>query len=303
MKAVMVKSNSNLTIYARFFVVFTLLIAIPCFVLLEYYHLNTLSEREQAVQTSVDAQSLSSQQQGNLQRMNALLQARFNQIFASLSDTIRDPALANAGGLVSADIVARDADFAQGLADFQSNYDLTNSSNMTTIRSILINDNPTTGPAIIADQQQALNEVLTTQWPAYEQLQKQDVVLLDSLDPTLQGHSVKLSPANLNAAFTHTYNVLWHSSQAFTDLQISWQRVVDDTAAMGKTVAAVGSSQTLPVYISIIFTCTILLIFAIVRGFTSFQPKRLFPLYRKGKNSGNTPVPPSGSIPPVPQLP
>ena len=299
----MVKSNSNLTIYARFFVVFTLLIAIPCFVLLEYYYLNTLSEREQAVQTSVDAQSLSSQQQGNLQRMHEELLTRFNQIFASLSGKITDPALANAGGLVSADIAAREAEFGQALQAYQANYDLTNSSNMATIRSILINDNPTTGPAIIADQQQALNDVLTTQWPAYEQLLKQEVQALDRLDPTVKGHPALLSPADLNAAFTHTYNVLWHSSQAFTNLQNSWQRVVDDAAAMGKTVATVGPSQTLPVYISIIFTCTILLIFAIVWGFTSFQPKRSFPLYRKGKNSGNTPVPPSGSIPPVPQLP
>ena len=303
MKAVMVKSNSNLTFYARIFIVLTLLIAIPCFVLLEYYHLNTLSEREQAVQTSVDAQSLSSQQQGNLQRMNALLQTRFNQIFASLSNTIADPALANAGGLVSSDIVARDADFAQGLADYQSNYDLTTSSKMATIRSILINDNPTTGPAIIAGQQQALNDVIMTQWPTYQNLQKQEVALLDGLDPTIKGHPTKLPMKQLNAAFTHAYSILWHANYQFTDLQNSWQRVVDDTAAMGKTVAAVGPSQTLPVYISIIFTCTILLIFAIVWGFTSFQLKKSYSLYSEGKHSGNTPVPPTGSIPPVPQLP
>jgi hypothetical protein len=313
MKTVMIKSNSNLTIYARIFVVFTLLIAIPCFVLLGYNYLNTLSVREQAVQTSFDAQSLASLQQTNLQVMNALLQSRFNQIFASLSGEIHDPSFSNAGGLVSSDIVAREADFVQGLAMYQTNYNLATSSNMDGIRSILINDNPQIGPSIISSQQQALNAVttpITGLWPQYQVLQKQENALLDNLDPTTTDpytgktvHPATLPPGELNRQYEQAYHILWHANYIFTDLRISWLRVVDAASSMGKTVAAVGSSQTLPVYISIIFTCTILLIFALFWGFISFRPKRSFPLYSEGKNSGNTPILPTGSIPPVPQLP
>ena len=165
----MVRLFNNIPIFRRFLVLFAIMAIVPIIVivLLSNFFLTSLDTRSQAVQTSVDSQSLSSQEQSNLQRMNALLQTRFNQTFASLSGVIVDPALASAGGLVSTDITAREVEFGQSLTAYQSNYDLTTSSNMATIRSILIDDNPATGPAIIADQQQALNEVVTTQWPAY----------------------------------------------------------------------------------------------------------------------------------------
>src|SRR6266567_7163150 len=171
----MFKFFNNIPIFRRFLVLFAVMAIVPIIVivLLSNFFLTSLDTRSQAVQTSVDSQSLSSQEQSNLQRMNALLQTRFNQTFASLSGVIVDPALASAGGLVSSDIAAREAEFGQGLNTYQTNYDLTTSSNMATVRSILINDSPVAGPALIADQQQALNDVVTKQWPAYQKLQKQ----------------------------------------------------------------------------------------------------------------------------------
>src|SRR6266496_1977004 len=276
----MFKFFNNIPIFRRFLVLFAVMAIVPIIVivLLSNFFLTSLDTRSQAVQTSVDSQSISSQEQGNLQRMHEELQTRFNQIFASLSGKIADPALANAGGLVSADIAAREAEFGQALQAYQANYDLTNSSNMATIRSILINDNPTTGPAIIADQQEALNGVVTTQWPAYENLLQQEVRALDRLDPTIKGHPATLSPADLNAAFTHTYNVLWHSSQAFTNLQNSWQRVVDDAAATGKTVTTVGPSETQPIIIGSTIAIIVILAMAFLIGmavnFTIVTPLR-----------------------------
>ena len=159
----MLRFFSNIPIFRRLFIAFAVVAVIPSIVivLLSNFYLSSLNTRSMAVQSSVDAQSLSSQEQGNLQRMNALVQTRFNQIFASLNGNITDPALSNAGGLVGADIAAREAEFRDGLATYQANYDLATSSNMNTIRSILNDNNPTTGPGIIADQQQALNEVAT----------------------------------------------------------------------------------------------------------------------------------------------
>src|SRR6266516_2178122 len=98
----------SLVFTEQILVLFAIMAIVPIIVivLLSNFFLTSLDTRSQAVQTSVDSQSLSSQEQSNLQRMHALLQTRFNQTFASLSGVIVDPALVSAGGLVSTDITA-----------------------------------------------------------------------------------------------------------------------------------------------------------------------------------------------------
>ena len=59
-------------------------------ILLGNFFLNSLNSRGQAVQTSFDAQSIASTEQNNLLRMNALLQARHYQVFASLSKQVQN---------------------------------------------------------------------------------------------------------------------------------------------------------------------------------------------------------------------
>src|SRR2546423_228191 len=290
----MLKFFSNIPIFRRLFIAFAVVAVIPSIViaLLGNFYLSSLNTRSMAVQTSVDAASLSSQEQSNLQRMNALLQTRFNQIFASLSGTITDPALSNAGGLVGADIAAREAEFRDGLATYQANYDLATSSNMASIRSILVDNNPSTGPGIIADQQQALNEVVTTQWPAYPSLPKQALSILEKLDPIAKGYQVNLSPAQLNAAFSHAYSVLWHANYQFTDLNNGWQRVVDDTAAMGKTVTTVGASDTQPILISTAIAAFFIILMVLATGFvvnlTITQPLRQLASLTRRISKGDT---------------
>jgi hypothetical protein len=304
MKTVMIKSNSNIPIFRRLLLTFAIAAAVPAFVIifLGNFYLTSLATRGQAVQTSFDAQSIASAQETNLQVMNALMKASLNNIFAGQSASVHDPSLVASGGLIFSDLTARETDFDHTLATYQSDYEVATSNNMSTIRTILLNDNPTTGPIIINDQQQALSES-TKQWHLYRQFQDTIINQLAPLEnDLLQG--ITLSLAQLNRAYELIYPTYYQANIHFTDLQNSWQRVANDAVGMGKTVAAVGPSQTTPVYIlSIIFTCTILLIFAIVWGFTSFQLKKSYSLYSEGKHSGNTPVPPSGSIPPVPQLP
>jgi len=134
--------------------------------------------------------------------------------------------------------------------------------------------------------------VVTTQWPAYRKLQIQEVTLLDNLDPILQGHPVKLSPAELKATFTRTYNVLWHSSQAFTNLQNSWQRVVDDAAATGKTVTTVGPSETQPIIIGSTIAIIVILAMAFLIGlavnFTIVTPLRSLSALTRRISRGDT---------------
>ena len=153
----MIKFLSNIPIFRRLFIAFAFAAVIPVvvIVLLSNFYLSSLNTRGQAVQTSFDAQSIAAQQQNNLERMNASLQTRHNQVFASLSNVIKDSSLTASGGLINADIIARQADFEQALALYQSNYELATSDNMSTVRNILLNDNPATGPAIISNQKVA----------------------------------------------------------------------------------------------------------------------------------------------------
>jgi methyl-accepting chemotaxis protein len=253
------------------FILFGLAALIPAVViiLLGNFYISQLTTRSQTVQTSFDAQSLASQEQANLQRMNAQVQTRFNQVFASLSGKITDPSLSYAGGLVSADIAAREADFSQGLETYQTQYDLSTSSNMSTIRSILINDNPQVGPTIISSQQQALTAVATPKtglWPHYQSLQKEENALVDILDPTITGNPKVLPLGVLNTQYQKAYKVLWHGNFTFTNLINSWQQVVDDSVAMGKTVITVGPSQTTPVMIATIIAVMLTFLIVLTSG-------------------------------------
>jgi len=284
----MLKFLSNIPIFRRLFIAFFIAAVIPAVViaLLSSFYLSSLTTRGQAVQTSFDAQSIAAQQDQNLQRMNALLQTRFNQIFASLSGRFADPSLSHAGGLIGSDIIAREADFGLSLQNYQNNFDLASSPNISTIRSILLNDAPATGPGIISDQQQSLNGVVNDSWPAYLSLQKQETTILDRLDPTLQSNPVALTDAQLAANYKQAYQVLWNANLRFTDLRNGWQRVVNDAGSMGKTVTAVGPSETQPVLIASLIAVLSTLLIVVGTGWlvnlTITQPlRRLASLTRR----------------------
>src|ERR1700736_5449263 len=129
----MLKVLFNLPIFRRLFIAFTLAAILPGIViaLLGTYFVNSLDQRGQAERTSFDAQSVAYNQLVNLQRMNALLQARHAQVFASISGNIKDPSLAASGMLINNDILTREIDFDQTLPNYQHNYQLATSSTMT----------------------------------------------------------------------------------------------------------------------------------------------------------------------------
>src|SRR5579864_3039878 len=293
----MIRFLSNVPIFRRLFISFAVAAAIPAVViiLLGNFYISTLTSHSEAVQTSFAAQSQASQEEVNLQRMNALVQTRFNQIFASLSGKITDPSLSNAGGLVGADIAEREADFDQALQNYQTNFDLTTSPNMTTIRSILINDNTSTGPGIIADQQEALSLVATAKtglWPRYLGLQQQEINLLDSLDPTLPNHPSTLPMDVLSSKYNQAYSLLWHANFDFTDLNNNWQRIVDDSVAMGKTVTSVGPTVTQPILIATVLAIisSILIVFSTgwLVNLTITQPLRRLAALTRRITKGDT---------------
>src|SRR5579885_968193 len=112
---------SNIPIFRRLVIVFAIMTVIPILVivLLGSFYLQSIGVRGQAVQTSFDAQNIATREQANLERMNALLQARFAQVFAQNSPALaKDPSLLASGELTSADVAALEIEFAQSLLSY-----------------------------------------------------------------------------------------------------------------------------------------------------------------------------------------
>lgn len=258
----MIKFISSLSIFRRLFLAFALSAAIPgvVIILLGGYYLGALNTRSQAVSTSFDAQNIASQQLANLETMNALLQTRENEIFATKSGVVTDASLGAAGGLIDSDINNRQSQFDQALKDYQSSYELATSSNMSIIRNILQSDSPNS--TIISDQQRALNNVISSQWPTYENHQKDEIQQLENIDA-----QATFTPTELNAAYQKAYTTLYQANLSFTDLKNSWQQVVDAAVAMGKTVTTVGPSETQPVLLSTALAFIITLLVILTAGY------------------------------------
>jgi methyl-accepting chemotaxis protein len=262
----MIRFLSNIPIFRRLFIAFAVAAAIPgvIIVLLGNFYLTSLYQRGQAVSTSFDSQRIASQQQANLQTMNALLTASQAQVMDTLSSSlnglVQDSSLsASVSSTINA-ILTRQADFDQALPVYQHNYELATSNNMAGVRNILLSDNPST--AIISNQHAALNAVTTNQWPTYKKLQTQELGQLKVLQQELaDGH--KFTSAEITKAYTDTYLSLWNANNQFTALKNSWQGVVDAAVSSGKTVSLVGPSQTQPVLIAtvIAIVSSILIVF------------------------------------------
>jgi methyl-accepting chemotaxis protein len=274
----MLRFFNNIPIFRRLFIAFAVVAAIPSIVivLLGNFYLTSLNSHGQAVQTSFDAQSIASNQLINLQRMNALLQTRQDQVTASLSGVIKDPSLFASGALIGIDIVGRQTDFDQVLASYQNNYSLATSSNMSNVRNILMSD--VSNMSIIDDQQTALNNVTNKQWPAYRALQKQVLDQLQVSDDAIRQQGKVFTPAEINQIFANNYAVLFKANLAFTDLKNSWQHVVDDAVSMGKAVTAIGSAETQPILISTTIAAFFIILMVLATGFvvnlTITQPLR-----------------------------
>ncbi len=246
----MIKSISRMPIFRRLLIAFGLAVVVPgiVIVLLGSYYVNQLTIRGQAVEVSFQAQNTAFEEQVNLQRMNALLQARHAQVFASVGGNIQDPSLKASGQLINDDILARELDFSQTLEQYQNNFNLTTSSNMTGVRTILLNDNPNTG--LISAQSSALNAVIHQQWPAYKALQDQELVLLQN-----------------NASYAQAYKVLFEADASFTNLRNSWQNIVQIAQNLGEVVTAVGPSQINPIVFGDILALLISTGFVVTVGY------------------------------------
>ena len=297
----MLRFFRNMPIFRRLFIAFTLAVAVPAIVIvfLGNFDINNITVRGQAVRTSFDAQSSASTEQVSLQRMNEELATRHDQVFASLSAQLKDPSLGAAGALIGGDIFAREADFNQALIDYQNNYELATSRNMSSVQSILLSDDPNSH--ISQDQQAALNQVINVDWPAYKSLQDLELKILDnpfngSFTPAQQAlvnnHLTTGGPLTLTQAYDNAYIVLFNANNAFTNLKNDWQTVVGNAVGMGKQVTNVGASQTQPIIIATIISLFAVILVVLATGYvvnlTITQPLRQMAYLTKRISKGET---------------
>ena len=278
----MIRFLSTLPIFRRLFIAFAVAAIIPgvVIVLLGNFYVNSLSARGQAVTTSFDAQSLASQEETNLQRMNALLNAKFYQIFASESPVIKDPSLYASGGLVDGEVRALEADFNRNLQVYINQYQVATSDNMSGIRTILLGDNPAGGKVIMNSQQAALEKVVNHDWKnSYQSLQEQELNALRDLQTKLLDPNIApLTADQIRANYEQDYLTLTQANNAFTNLKNDWQQVVDASVAMGKAVTAVGSSQIQPIFVATALALVLTILVVTLTGWivnvTITQPLR-----------------------------
>lgn len=256
----MFRSISNLPIFPRLFPALILAALLPGLVIfvLGSFYIGTLNTRGQALQTSNKAVDLGYQQLGNLQRMNALLGVLFTTTATKNTASATTAATPTIGQPIDDELVSLEGNFNRGSMQYQRDYQLATSATMSTVRSIVLHDNPRLG----RDQQMTLDLVLGSgqEWPTYYQAQEQSRL-------ALQGHQ----------SFVTVQLLLDAANAAYAPLEKDWQHLVDLTRSIGDSVAQVGSTQNnviiLGSIIALLSIVIILVIWYIVHR-TITQPLR-----------------------------
>ncbi len=255
----MFRAFSNIPIFQRLAIAFVVAALIPTLVILlqANFSLQSSELRSQSVHISFDAQNTATREQINLQHMNALLQARFAQVFAQGSLFLEgDP---SSGKLTEDDVQALETEFTQTLTSYQQNYEIATSPTMSNIRSILISDAPDQGQRMITQQQLALDAVRHSAWPAYQAFL----------------HKV-LKDLGTNTFYHTAYADFYQADLGFLELKNRWQQVVDTATTMGTTITQVGPSLTNPLLayaaIALLFTLLVIIAAGFLINFTIIRP-------------------------------
>ena len=269
----MIRFMSNMPIFRRMIMAFIFATLIPAVViaLLGVFYINSFQNQGQAVRTSFDAQSLASGEDANLQRMNALLQAKFYQIFASESQVVTDPSLYASGGLVDGEIRALEADFDRNLPVYKNQYELADSSNMTNVVNILKSNDAQNAQGIIDGQANALDQVLGSSgwWAQYKTYQDDLANRLEHLQTNLQG-GIYLPVGELTGPkgeYQTDYSLLHQSILSFTNLRNNWQQVQQAAVDMGKAVTSVGTAQIAPIFIATLGALVLIILVIFLTGY------------------------------------
>lgn len=275
----MLKWLTNTPIARRLFFAFGAATIIPgaIILLLGFNYISTLTARGQDVQISYQAIQTATTQSTNLQLMNADLTSYFSTVYAT-SGPASSSYLSNMAANLSTDITNLQANFGQGLQQYQQNFTIAASPQMAGIRTTLLGNAAT---AALAPQQQQLLATVGQQWTRY--LQAQNRTILD-----LKAH----------LPYSRTQQDLVNAQNLYQPLVASWQDVVSLTEQMGKQVATVGSGQTNPILlvtlVAILFSVLIVATVGYIINLTISRPLvQLAALTRrvsKGETSARAPT-------------
>ncbi len=267
----------NMRIFPRLLVLFIVIVIISssAIAFLDYFYLQASNTHADAVKTSFASQQIATEQQVNLQRMNALLQARFAQIFANGSPELHgDPSLAASGGLLGSDIAARESDFDQTLVTYTRDYQIMSSDNMSVVRNILLSGR--TNSYLIANQKMVLEAVSSHEWNVYKSLQDQ---VLNALN-------------NPNPDYVATYALLYRANETFLILQKDWNTIVDIATTVGQSVTGLSNAEMIPLQIAtlvaIALTLTVILATALIVTISISRPLRQLATLTRRISDGDT---------------
>ena len=223
------KLLSNTPIFRRLFYAFLVAALIPgiIIIVLSTSFINTLGARSQAVQTSTNAVETATMGLTDLQNMNSNLIALHSGNTSGMTNTL------------NTEIAQQQQGFDSALANYQSNFAITSSSNMAAIRTILQNNDPNDKVAI---NQKATLMQIAIEWPQYKQALQQALTALKHPGS---------NPQSLPRAETN-----------YAPLAKNWQGLVTVTENMSTTVAQVDSVETQPIILvtAIAFLGTLLVV-------------------------------------------
>jgi methyl-accepting chemotaxis protein len=264
-------------IFPRLLILFIVIVIISssAIAFLDYFYFQASNTHADAVKTSFAAQQIATEQQVNLQRMNALLQARFAQIFANGSPELHgDPSLAASGGLLGSDIAARESDFDQTLVTYTRDYQIMSSGNMSVVRNILLSG--MTNSYLIANQKTVLEAVSSHEWNVYKSLQDQVLNALNSPNPD----------------YVATYALLYRANETFLILQKDWNTIVDIATTVGQSVTGLSNAEMIPLQIAtlvaIALTLTVILATALIVTISISRPLRQLATLTRRISNGDT---------------
>ena len=209
----LIKFLTNLSIIQRLFLAITLAAIIPgaAIIVLGISYVNSLNTINTTVKASYDAVKLATDQQADLLRMNALLSALNNA--NSVSETVQ----------IGQEITSLTNDYNQKFSSYQQNYQITTSSGMKSVSSVL-NSNGLGNQIPIS--QHSMIFIVNLQWQSYENVQNQ----------VLQDIQKKATPDQLSVDIAQA-NVL------YLPLKGNLDNMVALTENLSQVVAQINASQ------------------------------------------------------------
>ncbi|HTI13938.1 MAG TPA: methyl-accepting chemotaxis protein [Dictyobacter sp.] len=236
----MFKFISNIQISRRLLLAFLLAAVVPGIVIsiLGFTFVRSQEGRSQAVQKNINAFKSATAANVYLIELKSSLETAYQKQYES-----NIPAVQNQTQNVLSQVHDNEGIFDQSVRSYQEDYQLATSPSMANVRAILLSDDPNS--ALPGQQQQLLNQIHETLWPAYRTAVDQAANAIDQKAPVSQVQSLLMVAGN-----------------DYKPLLAGWTQVTQTTEDINSQVAKVGPAQTNPILLGtvIAFLSTILIV-------------------------------------------